>query len=84
MHTDGERKPSPGCEVCREDPVLSIVERAVSDSREDLAHDEERVAVEVVGRTTRHDNRAGQVEAREDDRHQSAAELVDVETESDA
>ena len=62
--TNGKREAFPGREVCREDPVLGVVERAVTDGREDLADDEQRVAVEVVRRGTRHDHGAAKVEAR--------------------
>ena len=82
--TDGEREALPGREVRREDPVLSVVERTVADSGDDLADDEQRVAVEVVRRRAGHDDGAREVEASKDDGHDRAAPFVDVEAEDDA
>ena len=82
--TDGECEASSRSEVRREDPVLSVVERTVSDGREDLANDEERIAIQVVRRGARHDDRAGQVEGGEDNGHDGATQFVDVEAEADA
>ena len=84
MRTDGECEASSRSEVRREDPVLSVVERTVSDGREDLANDEERIAIQVVRRGARHDDCAGQVESGKDDGHDGATKLVDVEAEADA
>ena len=64
--------------------MLGVVERSVTDGREDLADDEQRVAVQVVCRRARHDHCTRQVEAGEDDRHQGTAQFVDVEPEADA
>ena len=64
--------------------MLGVVERAVTDGREDLADDEQRVAVEVVRRRAGHDDGAGEVEAGEDDGHDRAAPFVDVEAEPNA
>ena len=82
--TDGEREALPGRKVRREDPVLGVVERAVADSGDDLADDEQRVAVEVVRRRAGHDDGAREVEAGEDDGHDRASPFVDVEAEPNA
>ena len=82
--TDGEREAFSGGKVRREDPMLGVVQGSVPDGSEDLADDEESVAVEVVRGCARHDYRAGQVEAGEDNGHDGPAPFVDVEAEDDA
>ena len=64
--------------------MLGVVERAVADGCDDLTQDEERVTVEVVRRSPRHDNGTSKMEGGKDDGHDSAAEPVDVEAETDA
>ena len=54
---DGEREPASGREVRRKDPVLGVIERAVSNGGDDLPEDKERVAIEVIRRRARHDDR---------------------------
>ena len=73
MRTDGECEASSRSEVRREDSVLGVVERTVSDGREDLANNEERIAIQVVRRGARHDDGAGQVKGGKDDGHDGAA-----------
>ena len=64
--------------------MLGVVERSVADGSKNLADNEESVAVEVVRGCARHDYRAGQVEAGEDNGHEGPAPFVDVEAEDDA
>lgn len=64
--------------------MLGVVEGSVANSGQDLADDEQWVAVEVVRRRPGHDHCAREMEAREDHGHQRTAELVDVEAEPDA
>lgn len=64
--------------------MLSVVQRAISHRGENLADDEEGVAVESVGRGSGHDDRACEVEACEDDGEVSAAPFVDAVAEGDA
>ncbi len=82
--TDGECEAPPRGEVRREDSVLGVVERAVPDGGDDLAENEERIAVQVVRGSAGHDHRTREMEEREHNGHQRTAKLVDVEAEADA
>lgn len=81
---DGESEALPRRKVGREDPVLCVVQGAVTNRSEDFAKDEDGVAVEVVRRSAGHDHGTAEMEPSQDDRHDSTAEFVDGEPESNA
>ena len=80
---DGEREAPSWCKVRAEYPVLRVVQRPVTYGCKDLSDDQNGIAIEAVCRRAGHDNRTAQVEARENDRHDSAAPLVDSEPKAD-
>lgn len=64
--------------------MLRVIQGAVSNSGEDFADDEERVAVESVGRCAGHDDGACKMEGRKNDGEGGTTVFVNAVAERDA
>jgi hypothetical protein len=65
--TYGEREAFPRSKVRRENTMLSIVQRSITDSSQNLAQNEQGIAIQIVRRGTRHDHGTGEMERCKDD-----------------
>lgn len=64
--------------------MLCVVERAVTNGSDDLAENEQWVAVQVVRGSAGHHHCSTHVERRQDHREQGTAPAVDAEANGDA
>lgn len=63
--------------------MLRVVQRTVANGGDNLAHNEERIAIQIVRCSAGHDHRTGQMEARHDNGQQGSAPFVDTEANRD-
>ena len=64
--------------------MLSVIQRAISDRRNNFSDDEERVAIEIIGRAAGHDRASTQMERSHDDSKKRPAPFVDAKSEGNA